>query len=197
MSNTIYNLEAVNLICGDSGGGSHPGIPTHLILQEMKLPGWQESFVDHNPGGARVGVEIPTHLNKLESTFNLAGWQPDIMRMIGRSNRRDQRYTAYGLIRDRRTGAALQARAYIEGRMGRVNPGNFRRGDHHNHEYSINAIVHYELYMQTAPVTAEAGVDTALREIFYWDFFESTFRVDGFDTMEEERLLLAIPGAPI
>lgn len=197
MANTIFNLEAVNLICGDTGGGTHPGFPTHLQLQELKLPGLQEAFVDHNPGGARIGIEIPTHINKPEATFSLAGWNPDIMAMIGRSRRADQRYTAYGLIRDRRSGAALQARAYIEGRMGRANPGNFRRGDQHNHEFSINSIVHYELFMQETPVGSAAGVAAALREIYYWDFFESTFRVDGVDTMEEERQILAIPGAAI
>jgi uncharacterized protein len=197
MPNTLYNLEAFNLICGDTGGASQPGFPTHLILQEVKLPALEEAFVDHNPGGARIGIEIPTHIQKLTSTFNLAGWQPDIMQMIGRSARADQRYTGYGLIRDRRTGAALQLRAYIEGRMGRVNPTNFRRGDQHNHEYGIHSIIHYELYMQTAPVAGAAGTDTALNEIYYWDFFESTFRVGGVDTMQEERLILAIPGAAV
>jgi phage tail tube protein FII len=196
-ANTIFNLEAVNLICGDTGGGSQPGFPTHLQIQEIKLPGLQEAFVDHNAGGARVGIEIPTHLNKLEMTFNLLGWNPDIMGMIGRSARADQRYTCYGLIRDRRTGAALQMRAYAEGRLGRVNPANFRRGDAHHHEYSVNAIIHYELYMQEQAVAGAAGVDTALREIYYWDYFEDIVRVNAVDTAAEERLILAIPGAPI
>jgi phage tail tube protein FII len=196
-TNTIYTLEAANVICGDTGAGAQPGFSTHLILQQMKLPGLQEAFMDHAPGGARIAIEVPSHIQKLESTFNLAGWQPDIMQLIGKSARAEQRYTVYGLIRDRRTGAPLQARAYMEGRMGKVNPTEFKKGDLHAHEYAINSIIHYELYMQTAPVAAASGVDTALAEIYYWDFFESSFRVGGVDIQSEQNNILAIPGAAI
>lgn len=194
---TVYVLESANIICGDTGAASQPGFSTHLVLQTMKLPGFQENNMDHAPGGARIAIEVPSHITKLESTFNLAGWNPDIDKLLGTSIRAQQRYTVYGLIRDRRTGSALQCRAFMEGRLGRRNPTEYKKGDLMAHEYAITSIVHYELYMQTTPIAAAAGSDTALDEIYYWDFFESAFRVGGVDIQSEENMILAIPGAAI
>ena len=147
MSNTVYVMESANLICGDTSTTdttkTSPGISTHLVLQELKLPTWEEAYVDHTPGGAPVGIEVPTHFNKLEATFNLAGWDPAVMKFIGQEQPFNHRFTAYGLIRNRRTSEALQAVAVMEGRLGRVNPTAFSKGNLMHHEYSIKSIVHY------------------------------------------------------
>jgi phage tail tube protein FII len=190
MPATLYVLEDVNLICGDTGSETTPGHSTHLSLQEWKLPGWEENYVDHVAGGAPVGIEINTHIQKFESTFTLAGWQPEIMTMLGRSERAYQRFTGYGMIRDRRTGEQLQAIAIMEGRLGRVNPTNWRKGDLQHHEYSVRGIVHYELLMQEVP-------ESEPRQIYFWDFFTSTLVVGEFDINAERQRILAIPGVAI
>jgi uncharacterized protein len=184
---TIYVMESANLICGDTRGSSAPGISTHLVLQELKLPGLEENYVDHAPGGASIAIEIPTHMNKLESTFNLAGWDPALMSYIGQNDPYYQRFTAYGLIRDRRTSKALQAMAIMEGRLGRVNPTAFSMGNLMAHEYSIKSIVSYQLYMQLS----ENG---QLDEIYDWDFFTSKRRIGGVETNRDMITMLAIPG---
>ena len=172
MAETVYTLESANLICGDVVGtsGPMPGASTHLILQELKLPSFEENTVDHTPGGAMVGIDIPTHMNKLEATFNLAGWDNEVMTFVGRNNPYYQRFTAYGLIRDRRSSAALQSVAIMEGRLGRVNPTAFSKGNLMSHEFTIKSIVHYELWMQLDPGNATPV------EIYWWDFFTSRFR---------------------
>lgn len=186
--NTVYTMESANLICGDAGQRTAPGISTHLVLQELKLPTLEENYVDHTPAGAPIGIEIPTHMNKLEVTFNLAGWDPDVMIYIGQEDQaRYQRFTAYGLIRDRRTSEALQSVSIIQGRLGRVNPTAFSKGTMMNHEFSIRSIVHYELWMQKKP-------NTIASEIYWWDFFTSTRRVGTRDLNDEMIRLLAIPG---
>jgi Bacteriophage tail tube protein len=191
---TIYVMESVNLICGDTrsavpGGVAAPGISTHLTLQELKLPAIEENFVDHTPGGAPIGIEIPTHMNKLEATFNLAGWDAGLMTYIGKEDPYNHRFTAYGLIRDRRTSRALQAIAVIEGRLGRVNPTAFSKGTLQHHEYSIKSIVHYELSMQTN----ETG--QTLYPIYHWDFFTSERVIGGKDLNDDLITMLRIPGA--
>ena len=190
MPATLYTMESVNMICGDTGDAAAPGISTHLEISELKLPSLEENYVDHTPGGAPVQIEIPMYMNKLEGTFTLAGWNPAVMSMIGQQARALQRFTAYGLIRDRRTSQALQALAIFEGRLGRVNPTNFRKGDLMHHEYSIKSIVHYELYMQEV-VGAEPS------EIYFWDFFTSVRRVGEVDLNAEMNTILAIPGTAI
>jgi phage tail tube protein FII len=199
MAATVYTLESANLICGDArspaAGGegtarTSPGISTHLVLQELKLPAWEENYQDLAPGGAPVAIEIPMHMNKLEATFNLAGWDPSIMIYVGQNSPACQRFTAYGLIRDRRTSLAHQAVAVIEGRMGRVNPAAFSKGNLMHHEYSIKSIVHYELWMQT-----ESG-DARPNEIYWWDFFTSQMRFGRVVITDDMVRLLAIPGNP-
>lgn len=190
---TIFIMESANLICGDVIGetGPMPGISTHLILQELKLPAWEEAYVDHTPAGAMVGIEVPMHLNKLEATFNLAGWNPQLMGFMGQENPYYHRYTAYGLIRDRRTSTALQALAVMEGRLGRVNPTAFSKGNLMAHEFSIKSIVHYELYMQLESGSASPS------EIYWWDFFTSRLRSGQTELTDEMVRLLAIPANPV
>jgi phage tail tube protein FII len=193
MTATVYTMESANLICGDvtpNEQGAAPGISTHLVLQELKLPGLEENYVDHTPGGAPIAIEIPTHMNKLEATFNLAGWDPGVMIFVGQNIRTYQRFTAYGLIRDRRSSQALQATAIIEGRMGRVNPTAFRKGDLMAHEYSLRSIVHYELWMQM-------NADATPSEIYFWDFFTSTRRIGQVDLNDDMIRVLAIPGVAV
>ena len=193
---TIYVMESANLICGDTrptapGSAGAPGISTHLVLQELKLPAMEENYVDHAPGGAPIAIEVPTHMNKLEATFNLAGWDPVLMAYIGQNDPYYQRFTAYGLIRDRRTSKALQAMAVIEVRLGRVNPTAFSKGNLMSHEYSIKSIVSYKLTMQLT----ENGQTPF--EIYHWDFFTSKRRIGGNDLNAEMINLLRIPTASV
>lgn len=191
MTTTVFTMESANMICGDTGTQPTAGISTHLTLQELKLPGLEETYVDHAPGGAPIAIEIPMNMTRLEATFNLAGWDPDVMIFIGQNNvERYQRFTAYGLIRNRRTAEALQAVAIIEGRMGRVNPTAFSKGNLMSHEYSIRSIIHYELWMQSVP-------DTEPEEIYWWDFFTSVRRIGSVDLNDEMIRLLAIPGVAV
>jgi uncharacterized protein len=179
MAGTIYIMEAANLFCGDEADSESQ----HLRLSEIKLPGLEENYVDHVAGGAPLAIEVDTHINKLEATFNLAGWQREVMTMIGRSERALQTFTAYGVIRDRRTGSALEGKAIMGGRLGRANPANWRRGDLQHHEYSIKGMVSYQLYL--------AG-----DEIYNWDFFLNQRRIGGVDVNLDLNTILRIPMAP-
>jgi phage tail tube protein FII len=174
--NDIHVLEAANLFCGDED----PTNSTHLIIANLKLPGLEENFVEHNPGGAPIGVEVGTHIMRLESTFELVGWQPTVMALIGRERRDAQFFTAYGLMRSKRTARPFQVKAVMEGRLGRVNPTEFSRGSNHSHEYRIGGIWHYELYYDG-------------QELYYWDFWTSTRRVGNIDQNLDQNRLLAIP----
>ena len=181
----VYVMEGANLICGSGGAGTAPGFSTHLVLSELKLPGFEENYVDHTPGGAPVGIEVPSHINKLEATFNLAGWDPMIMSFMGQNDPFYHTFTAYGLIRDRRTSEALQAMAVMQGRLGRVNPAAFSRGTLMHHEYSIKSIVHYSLVM-------ELDKGSGMFPIYEWDFFTSDFIVGNVDINDDMTRVLAL-----
>ena len=122
---TIYVLEAVNLFCGDHD----PQASKHLTITELKLPDLQAIYADHHPGGARVAIEVELGVQKLEPTFKLAGFDPDLLSQFGLGSRMKNIYTAYGHIRDKRTGKDIEAKAIIEARLGKIAPDAYSRGE--------------------------------------------------------------------
>ncbi len=177
MPAAFYLMEAVNLFAGDHD----PSNSKHLTLEEFKLPDLQEMFQDHHAGGARVQVEFAVGIQKLEPTFKLKGFDPDLLTQFGLGGKKLTRFTGYGVMRDQRTGEAIQSIATIEGRLGKVAPDAQKRGELAGHEYAINQVMHYELSF--------GG-----RELMYWDFFTNTLRMNGVDQEAETNRLLGIGG---
>lgn len=174
----IYIMTAANLYVGDHD----PEKSKHLTLDELALPSLEEIGVDHHPGGAKIGTEFTVGVQKLEPTFKLNGWDPDAMAQFGLGSRHRNRFTAYGEITEQRTGRAIEAVAVLEGRLGKVEPDAFKRGELQGHEYAIKSVTHYSLIFDG-------------KEIYYWDFFTSKWRVNGADENADTNRILRIPGA--
>ena len=174
---TVYLMTAANLFVGDHD----PTKSKHLTLSELKLPDLQEIFADHHGGGSLVATEFAVGVSKLEPTFNLAGFDPDLLAEFGLNTRLRNTFTGYGVITDQRTGQELEAKAIIEARLGRVAPDAYTKGELHGHEYAMNSVVHYELWFNGAEKIA-------------WDFFTNTWRVDGKDQNANVNRILRIPG---
>jgi hypothetical protein len=83
------------------------------------------------------------------------------------------------VIRDKRTGTALEAKAIIEGRLGKIESDAFQRGELQGHEYAINEVMHYELWFNET-------------EKLFWDFFSTEWRLDGISQNDDERRILRI-----
>ena len=71
-------------------------------------------------------------------------------------------------------------RAVIEGRLGKIEPEAFKRGELMGHDYSINEVMHYELWFGE-------------KEKLFWDFFSGDWRLDGTSQIDDERRILRIP----
>lgn len=173
----LFIMEAANLFCGDHD----PKASKHLTLTELQLPSLQEVFQDHHPGGSPVGIEVAVGVQKLEPTFKLSGWDPDLLTQFGVGSKNKRTFTAYGVIRNKRTGEAIEAKAILEGRLGKVEGEAFKRGEMQSHDYAINEVTHYELWFDRA-------------EKFYWDFFTADYRLDGVPQNSDERDILRISG---
>ena len=177
MPATFYLMEAVNLFAGDHD----PSNSKHLTLEGFKLPDLQEMFQDHLAGGAPVQVEFAVGIQKLEPTFKLKGFDPDLLVQFGLGSKKLTRFTGYGVMRDQRTGEAIQSIATIEGRLGKVAPDAYKRGELNGDEYGINQIMHYELTF--------GG-----RELIYFDWFTNTMRMNGVEQNAETNQMLGIRG---
>lgn len=175
MAANFYVMEAANLFCGDHD----PSKSKHLTLSEIALPVLEENFQDHHPGGSLVGIEVNVGVAKLGSTFKLGGWDPDLLDIFGLGRTMNQTFTSYGVVRDKRTGGLIEVKAVMNGRLGKIEGEAFKRGEFQSHDYSINGILHYELYWQN-------------REKFYWDFFSSDYRINGRDENAQEKRILRL-----
>jgi phage tail tube protein FII len=173
----VYTLELANLFCGDHD----PENSKHLVLSELKLPAFQEAYTDHNAGGARIGIEVFVGIQKPVATFKLLGWDFDLMAQFGNNSRLMKTYTAYGVLREKSSGIAREAKAIMRGRLGQVESEAWTKGEAQSTDYGINEILHYELYFNGA-------------EKFYWDFLSSTFRVNSIDPDPDINRILRING---
>jgi P2 family phage contractile tail tube protein len=176
MSSQLLVMEAANLFCGDHD----PTASKHLTLSELQLPMLQEMFADHHAGGSRVKIEIPVGIEKLEPTFKLVGWDPDLLSQFGLGTAATKNFTAYGSLRDKKTGTAVGAKAIIEGRIGKIEAEAFKRGELQSHDYAINGVTHYELWVDG-------------KEKVFWDFYTNDWRIDGVSQNSDERRLLNLP----
>lgn len=175
---TLYVLEAANLFCGDHD----PKNSKHLTLQELKLPTLEADYQDHMPGGSKVGIEIEVGIKKLEPTFKLVGFDPELLTQFGLGSRIKHIYTAYGEIRDRRTGASIELRAVMEARLGKIESDAFKRGDLMATDYALHEVTHYEVFFNT-------------EEKWFWDFWSNTLRINGSDEGQTTNTILRIPRA--
>lgn len=174
-SGTIYVMTAVNLFCGDHD----PTKSKHLTIDELKLPSLEEEYAEHKPGGGLVGVEFGLGIKKLEPTFKLKGFDPDLLVQFGLSAPIRNVFTAYGVIVDRRTGRNIEAKAIMEARLGRVAPDAYQRGNLIGHDYALNEVLRYELYFDG-------------KEKIFFDFFENAWRVDGQDPQRAANAIMRV-----
>lgn len=175
MAANVYVMEAVNLFCGDAD----PSASKHLTISELQLPALTEMYQDHHAGGSKVKIEVAVGIEKLSPTFKLGGWDPDLLTQFGLGATASQNFTAYGVIRDKRTGEAIEAKAIIKGRLGKIEAEAFKRGEFQSHDYAINEVLRYELWF--------GG-----REKVFWDFFTAEWRLDGVDQNADERRIMRI-----
>lgn len=171
----LYIMEAANLFCGDAD----PSKSKHLTLSELALPPLEEIYQTHHAGGALVEIEVPLGVKKIDPSFKLAGWDPDVLSQFGLGSTATNAYTAYGVITDRATGTKVQAKAVMQGRLGKIAPHAFQRGQLQGHDYEIKGVTHYELWFNN-------------QEIFFWNFFSSEWRVNGVSQNATELALLNI-----
>lgn len=176
MTASLYVVEMANLFCGDDD----PQNSKHLTIEELTLPDLSAVLQDHHPGGSMFAIEVNVGVAKLVSTFKLKGIDPQLMAKFGLGTQEKNRYTAYGAVRDKRTGKLIELKAVMEGSLGKVTADAFKRGDSLGHMYSINEITHYD-------------VNFGGEELIYWDFWTNQFRTGGVDRNAAANRILRIP----
>lgn len=162
--NELMTMEAANLFCGAEPTDITPS--NHLSLAELKLPTFEEQYNDHRAGGAPVTIEIDSVFARLECTFSLAGWTPQVASLVASWEPTQNMFFAYGVVRVRSTGQAIQAVAEMYGRLGRADPAAFSRGSLQHWNYAIRGLTYYRLTLGQYPM-------------YDWDFQTNRLIVGG------------------
>jgi len=163
MSATIFNLDTANLFVGDD----NPDNSQFLTLSGVKIPSLEESTRTISPGGGVVAIDIGMRKITMSSlTFKLSGLNPDVMPKF-MANRRIK-YTIRANVSNVRTQEDTPLVATIEGRMVKMDVGEFKKDGEVDTDYEIKEIVHYMLKLGT-------------QEKYYLDAFAgpSGVRIDG------------------
>lgn len=175
-ASTVYYMESANLFCGDHD----PTLSKHLSLEELQLPTLEGDYADHSAGGSPVSIDVMVGVKKLEPSFKLKGFDMDLLTQFGLASHKRYTFTAYGVLRDLRTSEAKEGKVIMQGRLGKVAPDAFKRGDLMGAEYAINEVVHYEVHGDG-------------KELIYWDFFTAEWRSGGASQNSQERAILRLP----
>jgi P2 family phage contractile tail tube protein len=170
MANELLIMDYANLFCGSAP--TDDTASNHLTLTEVKLPAMDTQYADHRAAGAPIYIEVGTGMARLECTFILVGFTPQVMMLVDSWESVKRNFYMYGNVRNQHTGQSIQAQAAFVGQLGRADPQNFRKGDVMHVNYSIRQIVHYEVGLAGDP-------------IYYWDFFTNT-RLNGGVDMNKE-----------
>ena len=178
MTETLLVLEKANMFCGREPSDVNNGL--YLELTEVKLPSMNEQYVDHRAGGVPIAIEVDTMFAKLESTFQLIGWTPQVQTLIASWTAEQNVFWVYGLLRDRLTAEAVRVIAKTRGRLGLADPQNWNRSGAQHWNYGIKGIIAYDLIVGNS-------------SIYSWDFFGNRFIVGNFDRNADTNRLLNIP----
>jgi uncharacterized protein len=176
---TIYIPEALNLFVTDSG----PDNSKHLVISDVTLPVLKEKTMEHHPGGAIGSIQIGgLGIEPLELGFKLVGVDPQSLAQfgLGASGARVP-YTVLGAVRDKQTGVAIALQCTVLGRMVEASQGTFKRGDADMQTHKIQEVTLYSLTWNGA-------------ELYYYDFFNSIWRVNGVSQVSDVNAILQITG---
>ena len=177
MATTLFIMEAVNLFCGDHD----PTASNHLELMSMKLPDLVQETQEYKPGGGIGAFNMTmTSLAALKFTFKLKGMNPERLTLFGFGQTARRRFTAYGVVRDKRTNRQMESKAVIEGCLSSITNSEYSRGDGLDHDYEVNDVISASHYIDG-------------KEIYDVDLFTNRFSIGGVSQTDEANRILRIP----
>ena len=173
----FYIPEAFNLFAGASSAS--PDASKHLTITENTFPKLTEKTAEHHPGGAIGAVQVGgLGLEPLTQNFALAGADSQTMALFGVAN---TQWTSYAVLRDKQGNTPVEWKVIAFGRLVALENSALKRGELASQTHTIQEIMHYELSI--------GG-----NELYYYDFWSSTWRVNGVDQNQSSNAILRIPG---
>lgn len=176
MAGLFWVQEGFSLFVGDDG----PNNGKYLNLESILLPTLEEMTQAFYPGGAIGQIDVGgMGMKELTLGFKLKGWDDQAMNQFGIGSKNLFPYTAYGVVKDKNGNAPMEMKCIVRGRMQQIKPDDMKRGDLFGMDFVIKELLHYELYLNK-------------NEKFYYDWFSSTWRVNGIVENADDLAILRI-----
>ena len=176
MAASVITWESANLFAGDEGDNNSK----HLTLTSVQL--WQpkEKTESHHAGGAIGAIDIGgLGFEAPEISFKLVGPDAQTKTMFGLGQRGTRPFTIYGALRDKNGGRLIERKVVVFGRLVEVGESEYSRGKLIDQDHAIKEITHYEMYEDK-------------NELYFFDWFSSTWRVGGVNQLAEQNAILRI-----
>ena len=177
MAASVIIWEAANLFAGDDSNQNSK----HLTIQNIQL--WQpkEKTQEHHPGGGIGAITIGgLGFEPPEVTFKLTGTDAQTKALFGIGGNATKPYTIYGALRDKNGGRLIERKVVLFGRLTEVGENEYKRGELIEQDHKVTEITHYEMWEDK-------------KEIYYYDFFGSVWRVNGDNQLATINSILRIP----
>ena len=172
----VLLLETANVFIGKHD----PSKSKHLVVQNLTLPGVDFVTVEHQAGGAPMGVKWNMgSIKPLEPKFKLAGFDREAYRAAAIGSGRVETITMRGSIRRKSDGAELECVAKFRGSLGTMTPDEFGPSKEMGHDHMLADVTYYRLVI--------GG-----EEWFLVDFFRAVVRRFGIDEWATRRQYLGL-----
>ena len=172
----VLLLETANIFIGKHD----PSKSKHLTVQSLTLPAIEFVTVEHQAGGAPMGVKWNMGTIKpLEPKCKLIGFDREATRAAAIGSGRVETFTARGSIRRKSDGAELECVAKWRGSMGSMTADEFSASKELGHDHGWADVTYYRL--------AIGG-----EEWYLVDFFRAMVRRFGIDEWSTRRQYLGL-----
>lgn len=169
MAPPLYLLTAVDVRRAEQAGTSRVN-----TIAKLTIPAIRFVTANHNPGGGVMGVDYALpRIQPPEPAFSAKGIDADIFGGFGLR----ERWVFAGSYRDKRTNAAVPARAIIEGAIVEWEPDESDPSEFQGCNHIFKEVTHYEFTLNG-------------KELFYVDSDERVLRRNGEDLFAADRAAL-------
>lgn len=132
-------IRGFNLIADDTAS-------THLSIEEMRLPTFEEKSADFTPGGSTQEIDVGLGVtNKLVCPFKLMGDNPAIHSFYGMPPGVRVPFTGRKLVIDELEddGREIEVTVDMLGRIMKTEPEAMKGGEKSGYDHEISSIIYY------------------------------------------------------
>lgn len=103
---------------------------------EITLPVPTEKMEEMRNAGMVMPIDIPMGYEKIESSFKLTGFDPQVIKLFGLAVGQEREFMVTGALAHE-DGTIINATAFIRGRLMKADPGSWKPGEVGENEFQI------------------------------------------------------------